>query len=122
MNHRLRAPTGDGLIERIVDQRLAQRRAQGPADDLAAPGIQNHREERSPVGAIEACGAALAHVHLCDSHGKRVGTGNFDFAPVLAELQRGGYAGVLSVKVYREPWRSVAAASLQFLRELLAAS
>ena len=81
-----------------------------------------HIEERSPVAAIEACGAALAHVHLCDSHGKRVGTGNFDFAPVLAELQRGGYAGFLSVKVYREPWRSVAAASLQFLRELLAAS
>ena len=81
-----------------------------------------HIEEQSPVAAIEACGADLAHVHLCDSHGKLVGSGGFDFVPVMAALQRSRYAGFLSVKVYREPWRDVAAASLQFLQAQLATS
>ena len=45
--------------------------------------------------------------------------GNFDFVPILAALQRGNYVGFLSVKVYREPWMDVAAASLRFLRAQL---
>ena len=44
MDHRRWAPIRDGLLERIVDQRLAQRPVQRPSDDLAAPGIQDHRK------------------------------------------------------------------------------
>ena len=71
------------------------------------------------MAAIEACRDDLSHVHLCDSHGKLLGSGNLAFEPVLAALQRIRYAGFQSVKVYREPWHAAAAGSLRFLRELL---
>ena len=77
--------------------------------------LHMHIEERSLVAPIEECGPDLAHVHLCDSHGKRVGSGNIDFAPVLAALERIRYGGFASVKVYREQWQEVAAGSLEFL-------
>lgn len=63
--------------------------------------IHMNIEERSLVQPILDCGPALSHVHLCESNGSLFGTGNIDFAPVLAALEAINYDGFASVKVYR---------------------
>jgi sugar phosphate isomerase/epimerase len=76
-------------------------------------------EERSLVEPIRACGADLAHVHLCESNGGRFGTGCVDFAGVLRELDQIGYAGWGSVKVYRHlEFEEAARSSIDFLRRI----
>jgi len=58
-------------------------------------------EERSLVEPVRACGAALRHVHLCESNGSLFGTGHLNFAAVLQALEGIGYSRFASVKVYR---------------------
>lgn len=59
-------------------------------------------EEDSLVTPIQACGKALRHVHLCESHGGQLGTGRIDFPAVWRALAGIGYEGWQSVKVYRK--------------------
>ncbi len=59
-------------------------------------------EEDSLVAPIHACGRALRHVHLCESHGGQFGTGRIDFPAVLQALAGIGYQGWQSVKIYRK--------------------
>jgi 5-keto-L-gluconate epimerase len=76
-------------------------------------------EERSFTAPILACGEALRHVHLCESNGGRFGTGSVDFTEVLQALDRVGYRGWHSVKVYRGlSFRDAAGTSLEFLRSV----
>lgn len=63
--------------------------------------IHMNVEECSLVEPILECGAALRHIHLCESNGSLLGTGHLDFAAVLRALDQIGYDRFASVKVYR---------------------
>jgi sugar phosphate isomerase/epimerase len=74
-------------------------------------------EENSLTDPIRDCGASLRHVHLCESHGGRLGTGRVDFPAVLATLMQIGYREWCSIKVYRRlTFRHAAETSINFLR------
>jgi sugar phosphate isomerase/epimerase len=75
-------------------------------------------EEKSLIEPIQRVGKNLAHFHLCESNGSFLGSGHFDFNPILATLEQVGYAGYVSVKVYRQPWRVAAKATMEFLGQL----
>lgn len=55
-------------------------------------------EEADPAAALEACADLLAYVHLADNQRLEPGTGHFDFAGVLAALDRIGYDGWASLE------------------------
>ena len=81
--------------------------------------IHMNIEEDSLTGPIRDCGAALRHVHLCESHGGRFGTGRVEFAEVLGTLKQIGYRDWSSVKVYRRlAFREAARTSMDFLRSV----
>jgi D-psicose/D-tagatose/L-ribulose 3-epimerase len=81
--------------------------------------IHMNIEEDSLVAPIRACGRALRHVHLCESHGGRLGTGRIDFPAVLQALAGVGYQGWQSVKVYRKlGFAEAVATSMDYLRSL----
>lgn len=85
--------------------------------------IHMNVEERSLVEPILECGSSLRHVHLCESNGSLPGTGHLDFAAVLRALDRIGYDGFASVKVYRgASLEDAAPHSLRYLRRLRAES
>jgi D-psicose/D-tagatose/L-ribulose 3-epimerase len=74
-------------------------------------------EEASLTDPIRACGAALRHVHLCESHGGTFGTGRVDFVAVLKTLREVNYRGWCSVKGYRSPdFAGFARQSIAYLR------
>lgn len=88
-----------------------------PAFKMMVDTIHMNIEETSLIEPIHACGAALRHVHLCESHGGLLGSGHIDFKGVLAALAEIGYDGFASVKVYRKAgFRTAAQASLEYLR------
>jgi D-psicose/D-tagatose/L-ribulose 3-epimerase len=81
--------------------------------------IHMNIEEDSLTGPIRDCGASLRHVHLCESHGGRFGTGRVDFHAVLGALKQSGYHEWSSVKVYRRlAFKEAARTSIDFLRSL----
>lgn len=49
--------------------------------------IHMNIEETSLTEPIHACGESLRHVHLCESNGGRLGSGNVAFRSVLAALR-----------------------------------
>ncbi|MBI3470444.1 MAG: sugar phosphate isomerase/epimerase [Candidatus Solibacter usitatus] len=76
-------------------------------------------EEASLTQPILDCGAALRHVHLCESNGGRFGSGHIDFKAVLGALRRIEYHGFVSVKVYRHlDLPEAARSSIEYLRGL----
>lgn len=78
--------------------------------------IHMNIEESSLVQPILDCGAALRHVHLCESNGSVFGTGNVDFVEVLQALTKIGYDHFASVKIYRGATLEEAArSSIQYL-------
>lgn len=89
-----------------------------PAFKLMVDTIHMNIEETSLTEPIHACGAALRHVHLCESNGGLLGSGHIDFKSVLAALEAMGYDGFGSVKVYRKAgFREAAQVSLEYLRK-----
>jgi sugar phosphate isomerase/epimerase len=75
-------------------------------------------EEASLTEPIRACGAALRHVHLCESNGGEFRSGHVDFAGVLKTLREIGYPHWCSVKVYRQlAFTEAARSSIAFLRQ-----
>ena len=97
------------LIERIKS------RAVRPMVDTLHMNI----EEASLTDPIRACGTALRHVHLCESHGGRFGTGRVDFPSVLGALREVGYGRWCSVKIYRHlAFADAARTSIDFLRSI----
>src|ERR1019366_5505734 len=75
-------------------------------------------EEKSMIEPIYRAGSCLAHFHLCESNGSFLGSGHFDVKRIIAALDQAGYAGYVSVKVYRQPWLVAAPATMRFLTEL----
>ena len=81
--------------------------------------IHMNIEESSLTRPIFDCGSQLRHVHLCENHGGRFGTGHIDFGEVLRCLQFIRYNGFASVKVYRHlSLPEAAKSSLEYLRAL----
>jgi sugar phosphate isomerase/epimerase len=62
--------------------------------DLFHMGI----EEDDSAAAIVAAGDALRHIHLADSHRAHPGTGQMDYAPIVAALEETGYEGYLAME------------------------
>ena len=93
--------------------------------DIGSPAIRPmvdtihlNIEERSLTEPILACGKSLRHVHLCECHGGRFGTGHIDFAAVREALEQIGYDGFASVKVYRDvEFEEAARSSIEQLRQ-----
>lgn len=97
------------LIERIGS----------PAVTLMLDTIHMNIEERSMLDTIRIYGRRSGHFHLCESNGGPFGTGNLDFAAVLAALDEVGYDKYVSVKIYRNAsWEDAARSAMQFLGEL----
>ncbi len=94
-------------------------RVASPAISYMLDTIHMHQEERAPLTTIAEHGDKIHHFHLADSHGGPLGEGNIDFAAALTTLQRTGYDGFVSVKVYRkQPWRESARSAAEYLRKL----
>lgn len=75
-------------------------------------------EETSMTEPILRVNKALGHFHLCESNGSVLGSGHLDFKPILASLEKIGYGGYVSFKVYRQPWAVGAETSLVHLKQL----
>ena len=80
--------------------------------------IHMNIEEASLTQPILDCGPQLRHVHLCESNGALFGTGHVDFRAVLDTLERIGYEGFASIKVYREGIEKGAQSAIEYLRGL----
>ena len=83
-------------VQAIID------RIGSPALRPMVDTVHMNIEEDLLVTPIRACGNALRHVHLCESHGGQLGTGRIDFPAVFRALADIGYQGWQSVKVYRK--------------------
>ncbi len=57
-------------------------------------------EERDMLAPLAGIADILAHVHLCETNRDALGTGHWPTATFLAELDRIGYGGTVSVGVY----------------------
>jgi len=94
-------------------------RIRSPALRPMVDTLHMNIEEASLTDPIRACGTALRHVHLCESHGGRFGTGLVDFPSVLGTLRGVGYARWCSVKVYRRlAFADAAKTSIDFLQSV----
>jgi sugar phosphate isomerase/epimerase len=88
-----------------------------PALNLMLDTIHMNIEERSLVDTINRYGKRIGHFHLCESNGGPFGSGNLDFAAVLAALDEVGYDKYVSVKIYRHAsWEDAAESAIEFLR------
>lgn len=89
------------------------RRAAGsPRVALMADLFHMNIEEADVVAAVRDHADHVAHVHLADSNRREPGRGHTDFAGVLAVLDRGGYAGALTMEFLPATANPYLAASL----------
>jgi D-psicose/D-tagatose/L-ribulose 3-epimerase len=75
-------------------------------------------EESSQAGPIRRAGADLAHFHQCETNGGALGSGHLNVPEILETLDAIGYPGYVSVKVYRQDWRTAALATRDSLRAM----
>ena len=62
----------------------------------------------------------IRHVHLCDSNGGPLGSGNADLPGILQALKSIDYQYFVSVKIYRGPeWREAAERAIEYLAALV---
>jgi 5-keto-L-gluconate epimerase len=81
--------------------------------------LHMHIEEHSPVQCVLEVGKNLRHVHLSESNGSLLGTGNADLAGTLEALRRIDYDRFVSVKVYRTAtWQDAAQSAMTYLSDL----
>jgi sugar phosphate isomerase/epimerase len=76
-------------------------------------------EEHSPVQCVAEVGKDLRHVHLSESNGGLLGSGNAELAGVWQALKSVRYEHFVSVKIYRAPaWREAARSAMVYLDKL----
>jgi 5-keto-L-gluconate epimerase len=93
------------------------RRINSPALGYMLDTIHMNIEERSVLGTIREHGSRIRHFHLCETNGGPFGTGNLDFAGVIAALKDAAYGHFVSVKIYRHlGWEEAARSAAEFLR------
>jgi D-psicose/D-tagatose/L-ribulose 3-epimerase len=100
-------------------------------DQIGSPAVRTMidtcaaaRSERAPVAELIARSlptGKIAQIHLNDPNRRGPGQGDLRFGPILAALERHGYAGVCSVEpfVYEPDGPTCAARAIGYLRGLL---
>ena len=95
-------------------------RVGSPALGYMLDTIHLHIEERSVCETILKYGRRIRHFHLCESNGAAFGTGAIDFPKVVAALQKSGYDGFVSVKIYRQlGWEEAARTAAEHILPLI---
>ncbi len=108
-----------GFNNSVTEVRQLVRDVGSPALKPMVDTIHMNIEDPSITQPVFDCGANLAHVHLCESNGGPFGSGHIDFGSVLDALNKIGYDGFASVKVYRKASMAEAASSsIEFLHQL----
>jgi sugar phosphate isomerase/epimerase len=94
-------------------------RIESPAFKPMVDTLHLHIEEHLPVQCVVELGKNLRHVHLSESNGGLLGSGNADLAGTVQVLKRMDYDHFVSVKVYRTAtWRDAAQAAMAYLTDL----
>lgn len=89
------------------------------ATHLMLDTLHMNIEERSMLETIRHYGGRIGHFHLCESNGGLFGSGNMDFAAILATLDEVRYEKYVSVKIYsRATWEDAACSAMEWLRRL----
>ncbi len=87
-----------------VEQGLALiQRLSSPNVKLLCDLFHMSIEESDVAAAIVQAGEHLGHVHFVDSNRRPVGFGQLDVRPIMAALQKIGYAGYLSAEAFPYP-------------------
>jgi len=73
-------------------------------------------EETTQTEPIQRVGHEMAHFHLCETNGSFLGTGHLDVRATFDALDAVGYAGCVSLKIYRHPWHVAAEQGIQYLQ------
>jgi sugar phosphate isomerase/epimerase len=108
-----------GFNNSVAEVRQLVRDVGSPALKPMVDTIHMNIEDPSITQPVFDCGDDLRHVHLCESNGGPFGSGHIDFGSVLDALNKIGYDGFASVKVYRKASMAAAASSsIEFLRQL----
>lgn len=91
--------------------------------DCSAAGLAEEQSVPELIAQWMPSGL-IAHVQVNDPNRKGPGQGEMDFVPIIAALQKHGYAGDLGVEpfIYEPDGPGVAAHSIRFLRNLLEAA
>jgi sugar phosphate isomerase/epimerase len=90
-----------------------------PALTYMLDTIHLNIEERSVLETIRMHGPHIRHFHLCETNGGPYGSGNLDFASVLAALAEVDFPGYVSVKIYRTVnWEEGSRLAADFLRRV----
>jgi sugar phosphate isomerase/epimerase len=108
-----------GFHNSVGEVRALIARIGSPAIRPMVDTVHMNIEEDSLTDPIRDCGVSLRHVHLCESHAGRLGTGRVEFPAVLGTLKQIGYRDWCSVKVYRRlAFKEAAQTSIDFLRSV----
>ncbi|MSS72413.1 MAG: sugar phosphate isomerase/epimerase [Candidatus Latescibacteria bacterium] len=95
------------------------RRVGSPALRPMVDTLHMNIEEKSLTDPILTAGAALTHVHLCETNGSLLGSGHLDFPAVFRALSDVRYDGFISVKIYQgASWEEGASGAMAFLKAM----
>jgi D-psicose/D-tagatose/L-ribulose 3-epimerase len=93
---------------------------------IASPAVRTMFDTHNAVDETEPHAALvdryfdlIRHVHVNEMDGRRPGTGNYDFKPVLEVLRRRGYAHWVSLEVFdfKPGPEEIASESLRFIEK-----
>lgn len=97
----------EALPKGQCDVVLTLEEAAGIVREIGSPGIRTMFDTHNAVDEVEPHAAlvekyfdVIRHVHVNEMDGGHPGTGSYDFRPVLAVLQRRGYAGWVSLEAF----------------------
>jgi D-psicose/D-tagatose/L-ribulose 3-epimerase len=121
------APSETPLINRVEEAAAIVREIDSPAVRTMIDTCAAGNAEPQPIPDLIdrwLPGGQVAHIHLNDPNRRAPGQGELRFGPILAALQRQGYAGIASVEpfVYEPDGLTSAARAMGYLKGLLEAS
>ncbi len=99
------------LCNTLADARALAARVDHPSLGVMLDTFHAHIEEKDTPAAIRAAGAEIRHVHLSENDRGVPGTGQVDFAGILAALYQVGYRGDLVVESFGGAVPELAAAT-----------
>jgi D-psicose/D-tagatose/L-ribulose 3-epimerase len=121
------APSETPLINRVEEAAAIVREIDSPAVRTMIDTCAAGNAEPQPIPDLVdrwLPGGQVAHIHLNDPNRRAPGQGELRFGPILAALQRQGYAGIASVEpfIYEPDGPTSAARAIGYLKGLLEAS
>jgi sugar phosphate isomerase/epimerase len=94
-------------------------RVASPAISPMIDTLHMHIEERWPVRCVLDVATKIRHVHLCESNGGPLGSGNADLPGILQALKTIDYKYFVSIKIYRGlEWQEAAQSAIEYLAGL----